>query len=137
MGLEAPAERDSDGFTDWLLDFVSEYGVAAVVADDLSAYKPVVRRLGVDHQICVARVKKWAWNRLDKIDGWDWSKARIWRLLTDLPFDCDLDILCLERMVRDCDASLRRLRVELSGKWRHAIAGGGTFRGRITRRSAR
>ena len=31
-------------------------------------------------------------------------------------------------MVRDGDASLRRPRVELSGKWRYAIVGEGTFR---------
>ena len=46
-----------------------------MAADDLSAYKPVVRRLGPDHQICAAHVREWAWNRLDKIDGWDWVKA--------------------------------------------------------------
>ena len=66
--------------------------------------------------------KKRAWNRLDKIEGWDWIEARIWRPLTDLPFDWDLEFLSLERVVRDCDESLRRLRVELSGKRRHAIA---------------
>ena len=132
LGLEALAERDSDGFMDWLRDFVSEYGVEAMAADDLSAYKPVVRRLGVDHQICVARVKKRAWNRLDKIDGWDWIKARIWRLLTELPFDGGLELLRLERMVRDGDETLRRMRVELVGKWRYATVGVGTFRGRTT-----
>ena len=80
-----------------------------MAADDLSAYKPVVRRLGVEHQICVARVKKRARNRLDKIDGWEWVKARIWRLLTDLPFDGDLELPRLERVVRYGDAALRLL----------------------------
>ena len=103
---------------EWLGDFVSDYGVEAMAADDLNTYKPVVRRLGIDHQICMAHVKKWAWNRLDGIDGWDWVKARIWRLLTELPFDGDVELLRLERMVRDGDATLRRMRVELSGKWR-------------------
>ena len=103
-----------------------------MAADDLSAYKPVVRRLGVDHQICAARVKKRAWNRLDKIDVWDWIKARIWKLLTELPFDWNLEFLRLERVARDGEENLRRPRVELSGKWRYATAGGGTFRGRTT-----
>ena len=125
LGLDVLVERDSDGFADWLRDFVSDFGVEAMVTDDLSAYKPVVRRLGVDHHICVAHVKKWAWNRLDKIDGWDWIKARIWRLLTALPFDGDLELLRLERAVRDGDETLRRLCVELSGKWRYATVGGG------------
>ena len=118
LGLDVLIERDADGFMEWLGDFVSGYGVEAMAADDLNTYKPVVRRLGIDHQICTAHVRKWAWNRLDGIDGWDWVKARIWRLLTELPFDGDVELLRLERMVRDGDATLRRMRVELSGKWR-------------------
>ena len=118
LGLDVLVERDADGFMEWLGDFVSDYGVEAMVTDDLNTYKPVVRRLGIEHQICIAHVRKWAWNRLDGIDGWDWVKARIWRLLTELPFDGDVELLRLERMVRDGDATLRRMCVELSGKWR-------------------
>ena len=118
LGMEALAERCSDGFMEWLGDFVSDYGVEAMVTDDLNTYKPVVERLGIDHQICIAHVRKWAWNRLDGIEGWDWIKARIWRLLTELPFDGDLELLRLERAVREGDATLRRMRVDLSGKWR-------------------
>ena len=118
LGLDVLVERDADGFMEWLGDFVSDYGVEAMVTDDLNTYKPVVRRLGIDHQICIAHVRKRAWNRFDGIDGWDWVKARIWRLLTELPFDGDVELLRLERMVRDGDATLRRMRVDLSGKWR-------------------
>ena len=114
MGLEALVERDSDGFTEWLGDFARGYGVEAMVADDLSAYKPAVERLGLDRQIRIAHVKKRARKRLDKTEGWAWVKARIWRLSPDV----DLDLLRLERAVRDGDASLRRLCVGLSGKWR-------------------
>ena len=39
-------------------------------------------------------------------------------MLTELPFDGDVELLRLERMVREGDATLRRMRVELSGKWR-------------------
>ena len=91
LGLEALAERDSDGFMEWLGDFARDYRVEAMVADDLNTCKPVGKRLGVDHQICTARVKNRARNRLDRIDGWDWIKARIWLLLTELPFDVDLE----------------------------------------------
>ena len=28
-----------------------------MVSDDLSAYKPMVERLGIDHRICIDRVK--------------------------------------------------------------------------------
>ena len=63
-------------------------------------------------------MKKRARKRLGKIKGWDWVKARIWRLLTDLPPDGGLELLRLERAVGDGDAALRGLCVELSGKWR-------------------
>ena len=92
---------------EWLGDFARGYGVEAMVADGLSAYKPAVERLGVDHQICAAHVKKRARKRLDRIDGRDWVKARIWRLLTELPPSGGLDLLRLERAVRDGDAALR------------------------------
>ena len=118
LGLDVLEERDEDGFMERLGDFVSDCGVEAIVTDGLNTCKPVVERLGLEHQICIAHVRKWAWNRLDWIDGWDWIKARISRLLTELPFDGDLELPRLERAVRDGDATLRRMRVELSGKWR-------------------
>ena len=111
-------ERDSDGFMEWLGDFARDFGVEAMVADDLSAYKPAVERLGVDHQIRIAHVKKRARKRLDKIEGWDCAKARIWRLLTELPVDGGSEFLRLERAVRDGDSTFRRLCAELSGKRR-------------------
>ena len=95
---------------EWLGDFALGYGVEAMVADDLSPYKPAVERLGIDHQICVVHVRKRARNRLDRIDGWNWIKARIWRSLTELPMDGDSDLLRLERAARDGDATLRRKR---------------------------
>ena len=64
-----PVERDSDGFMEWLGDFARDYGVDAPVTDGLSAYKPEVERLGIDHRICTAHVKNRVWNRLDRIDG--------------------------------------------------------------------
>ena len=74
LGLDALIARDSGGFMEWLRDFASDYGVEAMVTDDLNTYKPVVERLGIDHQICIAHLRKRAWNRLDGIDGWDMSE---------------------------------------------------------------
>ena len=71
-----------------------------MASDDLSARKPAVERLGLDHQIRITHVKKRVWNRLDRIDGWDWIKARIWRRLTKPPFDGYLELLRLERAGR-------------------------------------
>ena len=73
LGLDVLVERDSDGFMEWLGDFARDYGVEAMASDDLNTYKPVVERLRmrIDHQICIAHVRKRAWNRLDWIDGGD------------------------------------------------------------------
>ena len=68
MGLEALVERDSDGFMEWLGDFARDFGVEAMVEDDLSAYKPAVERPGLDRQIRIAHVKKRARKRLDKTE---------------------------------------------------------------------
>ena len=58
-GLEVLVERDSDGFMEWLCDFARDYGVEA----------PVVERLVIERQICVARVRNRARSRLDRIEG--------------------------------------------------------------------
>ena len=85
VGMEVSVDRDSEGFVRWLSDYVESLGVEAMVTDDLSTYKPVVERLGVDHQVCIAHVRKNVRNRLERIKGWEWYKARIWMLLSELP----------------------------------------------------
>ena len=95
VGMDVLVERDGEGFVRWLEGYVGKFGVEAMVTDDLSTYKPVVERLGVDHQslprarhgVCVAHVHKNVKNRLGEIEGeeWDYYKERIWWLLTELP----------------------------------------------------
>ena len=50
VGMDVLVQRDSDGFVKWLEGYVSRFGVESMVTDDLSTYKPVVERIGVDHQ---------------------------------------------------------------------------------------
>ena len=57
------------------------------------------------------------WNRLAEIEGWDWCKARIWKLLSELGRDGGKELVEMERRVRR-EPKLRRLVVELSEKWR-------------------
>ena len=119
LGLDVLVERDSDAFMDWIGRYADEFGVEAIVTDDLNTCKPVVERLGLEHQICMAHLLKWVWSRLGKIDGMEWFKDLIWRLLKELPANGGVELLRLERLVRDAeDQSLRRLCVELSNKWR-------------------
>ena len=69
VGIDQLVERDSAGFVDWLSGYVAELGVKAIVSDDLSAYKSVVEELGLEHQICLAHVRKNVSRRL-KRDRW-------------------------------------------------------------------
>ena len=93
VGMDVLVERDGEGFVRWLEGYVGKFGVEAMVTDDLSTYKPVVERLGVDHQslprarhgVCIAHVRENVHNRLERIKGWEWYKARIWMLLSELP----------------------------------------------------
>ena len=117
VGMDVLVERDGDGFVRWLEGYVSRFGVQAVVTDDLNTYKPVVEHLGVEHQVCIAHVRKWVWNRLREIDGWDWCRSRIWRLVTELPREGGRELLDIESRVRR-QPKLRRLVVELCEKWR-------------------
>ncbi len=117
LGVDVLVKRDSDGFVEWLSGYVSRFGVESMVTDDLNAYKPVVEHLGVDHQVCIAHVRKWVWNRLREIDGWDRHKSRIWLLLTELPREGGRELLDMEHRVRR-QPKLHRLVVELCEKWR-------------------
>ncbi len=117
VGIDLLVERDSDGFVRWLKGYVSGLGVRVIVSDDLSTYKPVVERLGVEHQVCLAHVRKNVWVRLGEIKGWDRYKARIWRMLGELPESGGMELLGMERYVRG-EPKLRRPVVDLCDKCR-------------------
>ncbi len=120
VGIDILLERDSAGFVRWLKGYVSGLGVRVIVSDDLSTYKPVVERLGVEHQVCLAHVRKNVSNRLDEIKGWDRYKERIWGMLNELPESGGRELLGMERYVRG-EPKLRRLVVDLCGKWRSLL----------------
>ncbi len=117
VGMDVLVQRDREGFVRWLEGYVGRFGVEAVVTDDLNTYKPAVEQLGVEHQLCIAHVRKWVWNRLRKIQGRDWHKARIWLLMGELPSGGGRELLAMERAVRG-HPMLHRLVVELCEKWR-------------------
>ncbi len=123
--MDVLVQRDSEGFVRWLEGYVGRFGVEAMVTDDLNTYKPAVEHVGVSHQspprarhgVCIAHVRKWVRNRLSRIEGWDWYKARIWLLMAELPGEGGRELLKMERAVRG-QPKLHRLVVELSEKWR-------------------
>ncbi len=117
VGMDVLVDRDSDGFVRWLERYVNGFGVESMVTDDLNTYKPVVEHLGVVHQVCIAHVRKWVWDRLREIGGWDWYKSRIWLLMTELHRGGGRELLDMEHRVRR-HPKLHRLVVELCDKWR-------------------
>ena len=120
VGMDVLVEQDVEGFAEWLGGYVSELGVEGLVSDDLSTYKPVVERLGLEHQVCVAHVRKNVRRRLHEIEGWEWHKAQIWRLLMELDDAGGRELLLMERTVSE-DDKMRRLVVELCSKWRSLV----------------
>ena len=117
VGMDVLVDRSSDGFVGWLQGYVSRFGVESMVTDDLNTYKPVVEHLGVDHQVCIAHVRKWVWNRLREIHGWDRYKQKIWLLMTEMSMKGGRELLDMEPRVRR-QPKLQRLVVELCEKWR-------------------
>lgn len=68
VGMDVLVDRSNDGFVEWLQGYVNRFGVESMVTDDLNTYRPIVYRLGVDHQVCIAHVRKWVWSSVDELD---------------------------------------------------------------------
>lgn len=120
LGLELLAEQDALAFMNWLRPYVARHGVKVVVSDDLVTYKPVVEELGVEHQVCLAHVRKNVTRRLKDIEGWVWAKGKIRALMQDLPLNGGRELLALEKEVRGAP-KLRELVVDLGEKWRSLV----------------
>lgn len=116
LGVEVLVERDAGSFVRWLRPYTEGLGVEVLVTDDLATYKPVAERLGVQHQVCVAHVRKNVTRRLKQLPGQDAVKEAVRELVRDFP-------PWGERALRELAKALRRhtpwrsfLR-ELADKW--------------------
>lgn len=120
IGMELLVEQESEAFYRWLQEYTQELGVKALVSDDLSTYKPVVEALGLEHQVCLAHVRKNVTRRLKKNLGWEKEKGEIQALIKGLPEGGGKALLELEKEVRG-EPRLRELVVELCQKWRRLV----------------
>jgi len=120
VGLELLTGQDSRAFLLWLKRYAQKLGMKALLTDDLATYKPVVEELGVEHQVCLAHVRKNLARRLKGIEGWEKEKAQLAALIKELPEEGGKSLLALEKQVRG-DPRLRQLVVELSEKWRSLV----------------
>ena len=116
VGVDVLVRQDGNAFRRWLEQYTRALGVEVLVTDDLNTYKPVSHQLGVRQQVCLAHVRKWAANRLRRIQGWEREKALVREVVRDLPADGGDRLLRLEPRVRG-SPELRRLVVDLLGRW--------------------
>lgn len=117
VGLDLLVEKDNRAFLLWLKGYAEKLGIKGLLTDDLATYKPVVEELGVEHQVCLAHVRKNVARRLKGIPGWEREKAQVAALMKELPEDGGKRLLALERQVRG-EPAMRSLVVELCQKWR-------------------
>lgn len=116
LGVDVLVEQDAPAFFRWLRDFVVPFGVQVLVTDDLSTYKPVAERLGVQHQVCIAHVRKNVTRRLRKLPGQDAVKEAVRDLVRDFPPWGERTLRELAKALRR-HVPWRRFLSDLADKW--------------------
>jgi transposase-like protein len=53
-------EKDPAAVTAWLAPLAERLGVEVIVTDDLASYKAVADQVGVDQQVCLFHLRRWA-----------------------------------------------------------------------------
>jgi hypothetical protein len=77
LGFEVLFEGDGRALKEWLEPYVKEYGVEVLVSDDNDSYSVAAAGLGLDHQLCIAHVRKYVAKRSKSIleqaekEGWE------------------------------------------------------------------
>jgi transposase-like protein len=67
LGFEALFEGDGEAFKQWLEPYAKELGAEVLVSDDNDCYGVAAAGLGVEHQLCVAHVRKYVAKRSESI----------------------------------------------------------------------
>jgi len=67
LGFEVLFEGGGRAFREWLEPYVKEYGVEVLVSDDNDSYSVAAAELGLDHQLCIAHVRKYVAKRSNSI----------------------------------------------------------------------
>jgi hypothetical protein len=67
LGFEVLLEGDGEAFKGWLEPYAEELGAEVLVTDDNDSYSVAAAGLGVEHQLCVAHVRKYAAKRSKSI----------------------------------------------------------------------
>jgi transposase-like protein len=67
LGFEVLFEGDGQAFREWLEPYVKELGVEVLVSDDNDSYGVAAAGLGLEHQLCIAHVRKYVTKRSNSI----------------------------------------------------------------------
>lgn len=67
LEVEILEGEDEEGLKAWLGDLVEELGVEVLVSDDDDAFKGVAADLGLQHQVCIAHVRRWVGRRTGEL----------------------------------------------------------------------
>jgi transposase-like protein len=59
LGFEVLLEGDGEAFEEWLAPYAKELGAEILVSDDNDSYSVAAAGLGMEHQLCVAHVRKY------------------------------------------------------------------------------
>lgn len=67
LGFEVLLEGDGQAFRKWLDPYAEELGAEVLISDDNDAYGVAAAGLGVEHQLCIAHVRKYLKRRSESI----------------------------------------------------------------------
>lgn len=67
LGFEVLFEGDGVAFRRWLEPYATEMGAEVLISDDNDSYGVAAAELDLDHQLCVAHVRKYVARRADSI----------------------------------------------------------------------
>lgn len=67
LGFEVLLEGDGQAFRKWLAPYAQELGAEVLISDDNDAYGVAAAGLGVEHQLCIAHVRKYLKRRSESI----------------------------------------------------------------------
>ena len=84
VGIELLSSREGEQLGQWLAEAAQAFGAQVVVTDELASYKVATEAAGLDHQLCLAHVRKAVDLRLKKLAGFAEEKQIIRRALREL-----------------------------------------------------
>jgi len=125
-------EKDPQKVLRWLKPLVKRLGVSVLVTDDLSSYRGMAEKLGLEHQICQFHVRRWVGKALHDLkeqvpEEWLWVLEEVKELLGELSPTGNRRLFELWKQIPERSAGrdqpltpleqLRHLLIRLSEHW--------------------